>query len=280
MTLTQIERKLLFIIILIITVLGFTRPVLAHDPIFGLGPHTLYKRGLEITNELAREEAGNERVKEWEMEITLGFSGDLAIGVTFSPYVEKQIGAMRTHGNGDLEIFGKYRFWRHDTLGAQESTAILLRTKFNNADDTTNPPLGSGSTDTVFGLTYGYEGRKWYRWVSMRYRRNGRNMLGLNHGNKWLIDLAGGFRPHPTGYREPDTVWLLELNGEYSERDEISGVAQDNSGGREWFISPGIFWTKRNFAIKAGIQIPIKSHLNENQVETDYRGKIVLEWHL
>jgi hypothetical protein len=47
-----------------------------------------------------------------------------------------------------------------------------------------------------------------------------------------------------------------------------------------WFISPGIFWTKRNFAVKAGVQIPVASDFNGNQEKTDYRAKVVLEWHL
>jgi hypothetical protein len=147
-------------------------------------------------------------------------------------------------------------------------------------DEGASPALGSGTTDAVVGAAYGYEGLKWYRWVSLRYRRNGENDTGLRRGDKLRFDLVGGIRPKPTGYLEPDTVWLLELNGEYGRRAELNGAELPETGGAEWFLSPGVFWTKRNFAVKAGVQLPIVSNLNGNQRKTEYRAKIVLEWHL
>ena len=157
---------------------------------------------------------------------------------------------------------------------------MLVNVKLDTADDDTTPALGTGTTDTVVGLTYGYEGRKWYRWASVRYRRNGKNDAGLRRGDRFLLDLVGGIRPRPTGYLEPDTVWLLELNGEHGRRAELNGAELANTGGTEWFLSPGIFWTRRNFALKAGVQIPIASDLNGEQEESDFRARLVLEWHL
>ena len=124
--------------------------------------------------------------------------------------------------------------------------------KSDSGDENQTPALGTGTTDTILGLTYGYEGRKWYRWSSLRYRLNDENDAGLERGDKILFDLVGGIRPTLTKYLEPDTVWLLELNGEYGKRARLGGVALPDTGGTEWFLSPGIFWTKRNFAIKAG----------------------------
>ncbi|MCH9017511.1 MAG: hypothetical protein IIB89_07115 [Chloroflexi bacterium] len=73
---------------------------------------------------------------------------------------------------------------------------------------------------------------------------------------------------------------MLELNGEITDRAELNGNSLVNSGGTEWFISPGIFWSKRNFAIKAGVQIPVASDLNGTQGKSDYRLKASFEWHL
>lgn len=256
-----------------------TSPVWAHDPIFGLGPHVLFKGGLEVAPEVHVSKRGSERESEFGVELTYGLTGDWAIGVEL-PYSKKEEAGMNSSGRGDASLFTKYRFWRHDTLGAQESMAILVKVKFDTAVDNKTPALGSGTRDTILGFAYGYEGRKWYRFASIRHRRNGKNDAGLRRGDKWLLDFVGGIRFKPTGYREPDTVWLLELNGEYGQRAKSNGVTLANTGGTEWFLSPGIFWTKRNFAIKAGVQIPIASDLNGRQEEFDYRAKLVFEWHL
>ena len=252
----------------------------AHDPIFGIGPHVLYKGGIEIAPEVHTDEAGNTSVTESGVELAYGLTGDWAAGIELPASISKDNGSVSASGRGDARLFTKYRFWRHDTLGAQESAAVLFKAKLDTGDTNTTPALGTGTTDSILGFAYGYESRKWYRWASVRYRRNGSNGAGLRRGDKILVDLVGGIRLKPTDYLEPDTVWLLELNGEYGKRAELNGAEQVNTGGTEWFLSPGIFWTKRNFAVKAGVQFPIANDLNGNQEESDYRAKLVLEWHL
>ena len=253
--------------------------VAAHDPIFAIGPHVLFKGGIEISPDMHLAEAGDSSATETGLNITYGLTGDWAAGIEL-PYVDKESGPVSASGRGDIKLFTKYRFWRSDSLGVQESAAVLLKVKLDTADDDAKPALGTGATDAILGLTYGYEGRKWYRWASIRYRLNGTNDAGLQRGEKVLFDLVGGVRFRPTGYLEADTVWLLELNGEYGDRADINGTSVANTGGTEWFISPGIFWTKRNFAIKAGVQIPIASSLNGAQDESDLRANLTLEWHL
>ncbi|VAW74178.1 secreted protein [hydrothermal vent metagenome] len=254
-------------------------PVQAHDPVFGIGPHVLYKGGIEVASEVDTGKKGNQRETELGLELTYGLTGDWAAGVDL-PYRFSKGGSEDASGTADVSVFTKYRFWRFDTLGAQESAAILAKVKFANGDEDKTPPVGSGSTDAILGLSYGYESRKWYRWASVRYRRNGENDDRLRRGDKLLVDLVGGIRPKPTGYLRPDTVWLLELNAEYGQRAEFRGSSLPNTGGKELFVSPGIFWTLRNFAVKAGVQIPVASNLHGNQNNSDYRARLILEWHL
>ncbi|HHJ14845.1 MAG TPA: transporter [Gammaproteobacteria bacterium] len=254
-------------------------PARAHDPVFGIGPHVLYKGGVEVAPEVDVNKKHGERTADLALELTYGLTGDWAAGIDL-PYRFKRNNSEKASGTGDASLFTKYRFWRHDTLGAQESAAVLARLKFPTGDEDKTPPVGSGSTDALLGLSYGYESRKWYRWASVRYRRNGENDDRLRRGDKVLVDLVGGIRPTPTGYLQPDTVWLLELNGEYTQRTEYRGSSIPDTGGTELFLSPGIFWTLRNFAVKAGVQIPVASKLHGSQDNTDYRGRLILEWHL
>jgi len=254
-------------------------PVWSHDPIFGIGPHVLFKGGVEISPDIHFAEAGDRSATETALNITYGITGDWAAGVEL-PFVSKDAGNLSSKGQGDAKLFTKYRFWRKDSLGVQESAAVLLKVKLDTAGTGGNPALGTGTTDTILGLAYGYEGRKWYRWASVRYRLNGTSDMRLRRGEKILFDLVGGIRFRPTGYLEADTVWLLELNGEYGEHDDLNGTGIANTGGTELFLSPGIFWTKRNFAIKAGVQVPIASNLNGSRIKSDIRASLTLEWHL
>ncbi len=252
---------------------------LAHDPIFGIGPHVLFKGGTEIALEVAQKKAGNEKEGELKLEAVYGITSDWAAGIDV-PYAFKDQASESSNGLSDIQLFTKYRFWRQDSLGLQESAAVLFAVNRDNGDEKDNPPLGNGATDVIAGLTYGYESLKWYRWSSARYLRPGENKTGFRKGGKWLIDFVGGWRPTLPEYKKSDTVWLLELNSEFTDKTELNSNSVANSGGSEWFISPGIFWTYKNFAIKSGIQIPVASNLKGNQKESDYRFKTTFEWHL
>ncbi len=251
----------------------------AHDPIFGQGPHVLFKDGFEVATELHTAKRGDELENAYDLEVKYGITGDWAMGIDI-PYEIKAGNGQTAMGLGDSSIFTKYRFWRKDSKGLQESTAISLKVISNSGNENASPALGSGTTDNVVGLSYGYEGRTWYRWASIRHRQNGTTTAGLKRGNKTLVDFVVGIRPILTKYTEPDMVYLLELNGELGDSAKKNGNTLANTGGDEWFISPGFMWTVKNFAVRGGVQLPVSSNLNGTQDKSDYRMKLSFEWHL
>ncbi len=211
----------------------------AHDPIFGLGPHVLYKGGIEASWVSEREDG--EAPWSQLLETAFGLTGDWSVNARLALY-----GGAESR----LTLASKYRFWRRDRLGIQESSAVMLRA---------NDQGGWG-----VGAAYGYESLRYYRWISLR-RQQGPERRGQRPSPLWRLDLVGGWRPIPPRYTAPDTVWLLELNGE-----------ADETQGRRLFLSPGIFWTRRNFAIKAGVQYPLSQ---SGLPPVDYRFHSDIEWH-
>jgi len=256
---------------------------MAHDPIFGLGPHVIYEGGVEVSSQLDVSQSGSTRGLDIGLlNIAYGINADLTVGGEF-PWVFKKNTYGQANGLGDLGLFTKYRFWHEDSPGTVDSMAALLKVKFDTskqgASTAAKPALGTGTTDVVAGLTYGHESLTWYRWASVRYRRNGHSG-GKKIGDKVLVDLVAGWRPTMPEYLKPDMVWLLELNGEYGRHGSLDGVSLVNDGGTELFLSPGFMWTVRNFAVRAGVQLPVFSNLNGAQTKTDYRTRLQLEWHL
>ncbi len=267
---------IVYIVAILFQVIG-AYPAMAHDPIFALGPHVLFEGGIETSVSLDRFEGGNSSDMELRSKAVYGITGDWAAGVDI-PYIFKDNGAniKNDKGFGNIGIFTKYRFWRKDSLGIQKSASAFAKIDF----DTANESVGSGTNDAVLGLAYGYESSKWYRWLSSRYRINGRTDSNIDRGDKFFIDAVIGVRPKPiTDYYKADTVVMLELNAEYTQKSSLSGSSLANTGGEELFISPGIFWTYRNFAVKSGVQFPVYSNLNGNQNSSDYRASLTLELH-
>jgi len=257
----------------------YTSTAIAHDPVFSPGPHVLFKDGIELHLVNKNSKSDNLSQNEQSLAFKYGVTGDWVVGLEL-PYQPVNNPFSSGKAVGDAILSTKYRFWRDDAPGVQKSAAVFMKLKL----DTAGSKSGTDTTDSLVGFAYGYESLDWYRWASFRYRFNQGKTLEtigqLNRGDRWFTDLAMGYRFQINDYREPDTVWLLELNGEFSERNSINGIDISSTGGEQWFVSPGLMWTLRNVAIKAGVQVPIISDLNGNQEETDYRTFLEFEWHI
>ena len=183
------------------------------------------------------------------------------------------------NGIGDIVLDTKYLFWKRDLPMAQYKAAVFLKTKLPTGDDDGTPRLGSGSIDVIAGLATGYESRRWYWFASAVYRANTEGAGGLEKGDQQFLNLVGGVRPVLSEYREPDTVLMLELNWERAGRDDLGGMELAGTGGWELFLSPVLWWTHRQFAVRGGVQIPISEALNGDQATSDYRARVEFIYH-
>lgn len=256
----------------------FGPPAFAHGPLFSPAPETIWQGGTEVTLGYRRAEAGAEREQEGFLEVEYGLTSRWEIGVEL-PYVSRHEDGIGADSVGDLTVTTKYQFWRLDLPGAQYKAAGFLRVKAPTADSDASPRLGSGSTDAIGGLAAGYESRRWYWFASGAYRLNTKGDGGLEQGDRQVLNVVGGVRPVLGEYNEPDTVLMLELNWERADRDSLNGQALAGTGGWRLFASPVLWWTYRQAAVKAGVQIPLTNDLNGVQPSDDYRAKLELVYH-
>lgn len=280
------EQFLSCLIVFFLVMLIQMHSVFAHEPIFGLGPHLIYKGGVGVEVEIEGERSSGNQETERDLlivtEIIYGITSDLAATLVIPGILEKvektETEDRSSSGFGDLSFRLKYRFWRRDTPGTQDSAAIILGGKFPTGNEDKNPKLGSGSTDFLIGLAAARESRRWYYFGDLRYRLNTKDDQ-FKADDKIFADAAIGIRPWPTEYLEPDWVFLVESNWETQQRSEQFGQDVSDSGGDLLFISPGFFWTYRNWAVKGGVQVPVYQHLFGNQPEVDYRFALGVETH-
>lgn len=261
---------------ILLILLSINGTAFAHGPIFSEGPETIYKGGMETHIEYHRTEKGSEAENELSAAFGYGITENWTISAELPYKYLKEDGA-NNDGLGNIALETKYRFWKRDALGKQDSVSGFAKAILDTSNDNPAPALSSGADYYVVGLAYGQESLIWQRWASVRYRFNG-DAAGLERGNKLFGDTALGWRSAPPEYYKPDVLWVLELNSEYTEHSEQSGISLANSGGTELFISPGMYWTYRAATIKTGVQIPFYTNLNGSQDQSDYRATIAFEW--
>ncbi len=254
----------------------------AHGPLFSPAPETIWKGGTEITlgfhTEIGTGAGEKEKAYEVFLEAEYGITADWEIGIEI-PYAWKEENGGDADGIGDIVLDTKFQFWKRDLPLAQYKAAAFLKTKLPTGGSGGQPRIGSGSTDVIAGLATGYESRRWYWFASGVYRVNTEGESGLEKGDKQFLNIVGGVRPVLSEYDEPDTVLMVELNWERAGRDDLSGTELADTPGWELFVSPVLWWTYGQIAIRGGVQIPIARALNGNQATSDYRARIEFVYH-
>ena len=222
---------------------------LAHEPIFGLGPHTVGKYGWAIENELERE------ADQWtdRLELLYGLTADAALTISLPYYLSSPHGSA---GPGDVVLRGKYRFFRRDFRGGSRAFAFHLGIKL--ASGNRNEGRGTGSVDGFAGLSFGLETRRHYSFAAVRYRLNGPTGT-LNRGEQFNLEAAYGMRPWLLAYHQPDLVVLLEVLAEHHFPDRVRGSALPGSEETVLSVAPGFLFSIRNVMIKGGLKLPLTS---------------------
>ena len=193
-------------------------------------------------------------------------------------------------GLGDVSLFGQYRFY-HDK-SSDVAAIVGLKTPTGDTDERENGgPLfepehqpGSGSWDPFIGIGLN---RGWDRFgfaSSVLYRFVTEGKQDTNLGDIFNYNFAGSYRvfspedghdhhSHTHGSGIVDYIDLiLELNGDYRQRVEITGVTDENTGGNTVYISPGMrIGLGHSWSVFASGGIPIVNDLNGLQSEPEYR---------
>lgn len=252
----------------------------AHEPVFGLGPETIYKGGIGIETEIEYEKGESEKEISLHEEIIYGFKENISLTVSFPFIFEKKEEDSKSSGFGDITFRGKFRLYKKDYFGAQDKVSFIYGIKFPTGNEDKLPPIGTGSFTHTLGLAAGHESRKLYYFGALRWLNNfGEKDNAKEKGDMFLYDIAFGLRPVLKEYYESDLVFLFEISGEHIRKDKISSVTDDDSGGDILYLGPTFFWSYRNLMIKGGVQVPAYQSLNGSQEKNILRIIFATETH-
>jgi hypothetical protein len=132
-----------------------------------------------------------------------------------------------------------------------------------------------GTQDTNLGDRFQYNAALSYRLVGGDASPSGRSHLGalpepMYHGGP----KAHAHKPahgEPAAPQGPALDLVLEVNGEWHERQEIGGATDPNSGGNVVFLSPGLRLSYERWSGFVSVGVPVVNDLNGVQAEPDWR---------
>jgi len=232
----------------------------AHEPLYGLGPHTLFKHG--FAPHLTVLYDGN----LWETEYALGY------GITENWTVIGETAWEAEGGHYGFEHFNlktKYRFWMKNVPGKSSQIAAVARGVL---------PLDSEKPFVIpVAITGGQESLKWFWYAGAGYAFKAMREAP-RPGNHFFYNATIGYRPMKAHYRKPDIVFFIETVGEAHQAAINNGKSLCHTGGHILSVAPTFFFTWRNLAVRGGVQF--KAFESGYLDQPDINGKLTIELHL
>lgn len=169
---------------------------------------------------------------------------------------------------GDLTLLGRYTLWQDDYAPLSTRRAALLAgVKFPTGADR----FGTETFDPILGgvATWAFDRHELdldalYTISTSRH--------GFRQGDRFRYDAAYRYRlwPDRFGGRLLQLNGLLELNGQWSDRNRDGGRRVDDSGGHVLFLSPGLQLVSKRWIVEASVQVPIAQNRHGDQIEQDF----------
>lgn len=190
-------------------------------------------------------------------------------------------------GIGDLTVLGKYRFYSDEQDRWQAAMLFGLKMptgETGNRHDGANLEAehqpGSGSWDPLIGFAATRKAGPAALDASVLYAMATEGSQDTDLGDRVAYNMALSYRLggelhyHEPGVPHQHEAWdlVLELNGEWAGEKEIEGEADDDSGGNQIFLSPGIRYTAgAGWAVQLSAGAPVVSNMGAGHPDTAYR---------
>lgn len=202
-----------------------------------------------------------------------------------------------TSGIGDLSLLGQWRFLNGGAAGIEAALLGGLKapTGSTDEDDRSGERFdaefqpGSGSWDGMVGLALTKRAGKWSFDASLLYTIVTEGTQDTDLGDRLHYGAAVSYRlsgsaggtvhvhsdgsqhVHQEAAAGPALDAILELNGEWHDKQEISGETDPNTGGHVLYVSPGVRLSMDKWSAFASVGIPIVNDMNGLQAEPDWR---------
>jgi hypothetical protein len=177
-------------------------------------------------------------------------------------------GSNASHGVEDATIQYEYAFYTTSTKTYEDQATIVAGINLPTGSTSFNPPTGTGAPSYFLGTTYNRTYNDWLGFVSpgatITTTRN-----GTRYGNQYLYQFGLGrnIAGVPSQWL---LTWMLEADGQYSRKNQINGLTDQNSGGNVIYLTPSLFYGRNNLILQVGMGVPCVQQLNGSQTLNNF----------
>jgi hypothetical protein len=208
--------------------------------------------------------------------LVYAITDQLSININVPIAVSYKLEQSHSSGLEDAFVQLEYAFYAKKKRDHIDQATIVTSLSVPTGSDTVQPNTGIGSPSFFIGTTYSRMCVYWYMFTSYGAT------LTTSHddtqfGNSFLYQAGIGRNIFNIGSRWMFN-WLVEADGQYSQRNRIDGITDPNSGGNLVYITPSLWISSKKLIFQLGAGIAALQHLNGDQNKNHYLIAANLGW--
>jgi|688.fasta_scaffold110290_3 hypothetical protein len=207
--------------------------------------------------------------------VLFGITNDLSIffNAPFTPLMRD--GDDRSSGLEDFFVQLEYAFYNYSNYLYSDQATIVTNVTVPTGSIHKNPPTGFGSPSFFIGATYYHMLVDWFLFTS-----HGAILTTSDHrtkfGDQFLYQFGFGKNiPSPPGLIY---AWMIEVDGQYNQKNRFRGEIDPNSGGNFIYVTPSLWVSSKQLLVQFGISFPITQNLFGDQRKVDYGLNFNIAW--
>lgn len=211
--------------------------------------------------------------------LVYGLTDSFSINVVTPIAVRYKQDEHYSSGMEDSVIQLEYAFYQKSTSRFSDQATIVTNLSFPTGSRHKNPVLGFGSPSFFLGTTFIHTYTKWFAFTSHGVQFTTYNPDHIKYGNNFFYQFGLG-RNIKNIYNKWILAGLVELDGQYTEKQKIHSSTDPNSGGNIIYLTPSLWLSSKNLILQLGAGYPVIQHLLGDQKKNSYLLAASITWTL
>lgn len=236
-------------------------------PLFSFGQNMIGK-GVKQVYLFADDYVGvNKHYVDVTPSYLYGISDDLSVFLNAPIAASYKDGDAHSSGMEDIYLQMEYAFYENSNARYYTQATMVGAVSAPTGLTTVDPETGYGAPTFFLGATWNRTYVDWYYFTSYGATLT-TSHNSTKFGNQYYYQ--GGIGRNITYTKKWMYAWLLEADGQYSEKDRKHGAINPNSGGNIVYLIPSILASSKRLILQFGVGYPVTQHLFGNQKRENY----------
>jgi hypothetical protein len=232
-------------------------------PFFAFGQNIIEKNQLQYVLTPNYAKGKNQSYLDLTPSFVYGLSDTASVYATLPFALHYQTGEEHSSGVSDASLQLEYAFYDKTNAFYLEEATLVTGVTVPSGSYNKSPETGSGSPTFFIGSTFNHSYVDWLWFFSP-----GVTVFTPHHhyqaGSQYIYQAGVG---HDLGSVANKYIicGLIELSGQYVQKDKASGQFDHDSGGNTIYYTPSLFFSTPKWIVQLAVSSPVFQRLNGDQ---------------